>query len=349
MSLKEEIRKIPGFWQQKGPHNDIVLSSRVRIARNLRSVPFPDKLDIDEFNLIKGVVNKFMSSSIYFDRVELVDLNHCTSSEKRFLRERNLISSDMELADNAFVLLDKKGEFAIFVNDIDHFRIQVINSGLDFEKAYRIADKIDDELNKFAPYAFSEEYGYLSAKPSSVGTGVKISTIVHLPALSIHGEIDEIVHQAVLDNIEIKGDEDNANMHGYFFQISSNLLFGFSEIDIIDHLDNFIHKILDKEMEARELLVNESSLEIEDLVHRALGILSSARKISYREALKYLSTVRLGVYLGMVRHIDFPDVDDLLVNLQWAHLKQNYKKTFTTVLDSDRVRADHIRDKIKVL
>jgi len=114
-------------------------------------------------------------------------------------------------------------------------------------------------------------------------------------------------------------------------------------------LDNFIHKILDKEMEARELLVNESSLEIEDLVHRALGILSSARKISYREALKYLSTVRLGVYLGMVRHIDFPDVDDLLVNLQWAHLKQNYKKTFTTVLDSDRVRADHIRDKIKVL
>jgi len=135
MSLKEEIRKIPGFWQQKGPHNDIVLSSRVRIARNLRSVPFPDKLDIDEFNLIKGVVNKFMSSSIYFDRVELVDLNHCTSSEKRFLRERNLISSDMELADNAFVLLDKKGEFAIFVNDIDHFRIQVINSGLDFEKA----------------------------------------------------------------------------------------------------------------------------------------------------------------------------------------------------------------------
>ncbi len=343
----EKIRDIPGFWLNNGAYNETVLSSRVRIARNIRSVPFPHKLDIDEFNIVKSIAQKFVTNSSFSNSIYLVDLNKCKLTEKRFLRERNYISSEMESSDNTLVILDKKGKFSIQVNDIDHFRIQVLSSGLNLDESYVLADKIDNELNKFAPYAFDDDIGFLTAKPMSCGTGFKFSTILHLPALSIHGRMEDIVLEAIENDIEIKGSENGANTHGYFYQVSCGLLSGFSEIDMLNQLDNIVHKILNYELEERELITKNSKLEIEDLICRANGIMSSARKISYKESIKYLSSIRFGVFLGIIQNLSIIDVDDLLVNLQWAHLRENLEEPFDSVLESDRARANYAREKIK--
>ncbi len=342
--MLENVLKKPGFWSGSGPYNDVVLSSRIRLARNIKSLPFSNRMSDGEVLIIKNIIDKFSSSSIYAGKIIPVNLKDIDSNEKRILRERNLITYEMEIAPSSFVLIDSEDDFTILVNDEDHLRIQVIKPGLQLLDSYRLANDVDDELNRFVPYAFSDEYGYLSACPSNLGTGLRASVMVHLPVLTIKQKMHEIVPRARKTGVEIRGTigENNRTL-GSIYQISNRTSLGMSVIDIIEKLDHEITAILDQEDRERDEFFSASRPELEDKIWRSFGILKFSRKMSYVESMEHLSNLRLGVIFAVIKKLDIHNINSLMVNIQWSHLQRHYEKIFRSTMEGDQARAEYLR------
>ncbi|MBN2157749.1 MAG: ATP--guanido phosphotransferase [Spirochaetes bacterium] len=340
----EEVLQQSGFWASTGPFSHIVLSSRVRLARNMAAVPFPGRLPSDELSPVRDAIEAFASDSDFRGRVTIIDLKHVDSSEKRFLRERNIITYEMEGSENSLVALDGTDDFAILVNEEDHFRIQVIRPGLQMSEAYRIADRVDTELNRFVAFAFSEELGYLTACVSNLGTGMRVSALLHLPVTTMKNRVHELIPDDKKTMIDIKGTiGQSSKTLGGIYQLSSRVSLGLSEIDIIETLDEVLGRILDLEDNVRDEYLSDSRLELEDRIWRSLGMLQYSRRISYIEAMDHLSNVRLGIILAIIKNFDVKVVNDLMVRVQWAHLQRHYGLLFKSTNECDEYRADYIR------
>lgn len=340
----EDIAKLSGFWTTKGPLCDTVLSSRIRLARNMHSVSFPHLLKENDLAKIENALLEFSENSEFSDNtvIRLKDLN---SRDKRYLRERNIITYEMEISETSHILVNMKNDFSIMVNEEDHFRIQVIRPGLQLMDSYRIADRVDDELNRFIEYAYSKEYGYISACPSNLGTGLKASVILHLPLISMKKEISGLVDAVKQSGIEIKGTLGEGNKTlGSLYQVSNRVSMGASEIDIIELTDGIINRIILMEDNLREEILSTSKAELEDRIWRIFGQLKYARRISYREALEFLSDIRLGIILGFMGNTKLTDVNDLMVNIQWFHLQRNAGHAFNNSVECDEYRADFIKN-----
>lgn len=342
--LFENVLKKPGFWTQSGPFNDIVLSSRVRLARNVKSVPFPNNMDEGDISIVDSLIDKFISSSIYSDKIIMVDLNSIESNEKRILRERNIITYEMEISRNSKVLINNENDFTVLINDEDHFRIQVIKPGLQLFEAYSLANSVDDELNKFVPYAFLDDMGYLSACPSNLGTGLRASVLLHLPVITMKKKMNEITSALKKNGIEIKGTiSDSQRSLGSIFQVSNRVTLGISEVDILEKLDNEVNSILETEDRLRDEYFSKSRNELEDLIWRSYGVLKYSRKISYVEAMEHLSNVRLGIIFALIKNINISLINNLMVNIQWSHMQRNFGKIFRSTIEGDQTRAEYIR------
>ncbi len=340
----EHVLSRPGFWAIDGPCNDVVLSSRIRLARNLKSLPFPNKLEEGELFLLTSLIDKFVSESSFSEHILFIDLNKIDSNEKRILRERNIITYEMEISNNSHVLIDSEEDFTILINDEDHFRIQVIKSGFQILDAYRLAEKVDNELNKYMTYAFSDEYGYLSACPSNLGTGMRASVLLHLPVLSMKKKINDIVSRARKNGIEVKGTiGDSYKTLGNIYQISNKVTLGLSEVDLIENLDLMVNGIIEMEDHERDEYFTSSKPELEDKIWRSYGVMKHARKISYVEAMDHLSNIRLGVIFAVIKNIDIHIINNLMVNIQWSHLQRNFGKVFKSTVEGDQSRAEYIR------
>jgi len=341
--LFEELIEKPGFWSVSGPNNDIVLSSRIRLARNIKSAPFPNNFDFNEADFVKGMINEFVNESTFKDNLTLIDISGIDSNEKRFLRERNIITNEMEDSDNSLVAINNIDDFTILVNEEDHFRIQVIRPGLQLVEAYRFAEKVDDELNKFVPYAYSNELGYLSACPSNLGTGMKCSVILHLPVITMRNKINEAISGVDRKDIEIKGTvRDKEKNLGGIYQVSNKISLGISEIDIIEMLDSVINNLLELEDIERDVILSEYKLDFEDEILRSYGILKYLKRISYTEAMEHLSNIRLGVITAVIRNNPLNLINDLMVNIQWSHLQRHYSRIFKSTIECERYRAKYI-------
>jgi protein arginine kinase len=346
--IQEIVNNRKNFWEQSGPKNDIVLSTRIRIGRNADFIPFQNSMNDRDFDLIKGIADSFISKTPFGKDTICFDMNELDLHEKRLLLEKNIITNEMENSDKCLILINNTSDFTILINDTDHFRIQVIRSGFQLNDTYKDADDIDDALNSVVKYAFSEDFGYLTSDPINVGTGLKLSVIMHLPILTVLKRINEIVHFIREHGFQITGTLANTGrITGGLYLVRSKKYIGITEADILSTADDIINRIIKLEDDARDEFFAISKNELEDSSWRSLGILLHARRLNYVEAIEHLSRIRLGIVMSVIKDYSLYAINDLMVKIQWAHLQEYFGIRFKSIIDSDDYRAMFMRTELK--
>lgn len=322
----DEVARQAGEWLRgSGPLHEIVISTRVRLARNVRGFPFLPRAEAEQRQEIADVLRRAVKKAKGLERFTDIDLEKLDELDCQILVERHLISRQhAEGAGARRVAFDPNEAAALMVNEEDHVRIQVMRSGLQLEPAWEHISAIDDALEEQVEFAFHEQYGYLTACPTNVGTGIRVSVMLHLPALRLTGELEKVGNAAKELKLAIRGlYGEGTEALGDFFQISNQITLGRSEEDIIsDFRDNIIPKIVDYERAARQALLKSKVHALDDKIWRAVGVLRSARLISSSEALQYLSHVRMGLHVGRLPQVNLQTVNELFLQTQPAHLQK---------------------------
>jgi protein arginine kinase len=315
-----------GEWLRgSGPQSEIVISSRIRLARNLADFPFIRRCsDGDRQSIEKSFTDAIATVDEWqgLFRVNVADL---ATLDRQMLVERQLISRELSEASGArCVFIDPQQEmFSLMINEEDHLRMQVMHSGLDMESAWEQINHMDDLLAERVNYAFHERLGYLTACPTNVGTGMRVSVMLHLPALVITQQIEKVFRSLQKMGLAVRGlYGEGSQAMGDFYQISNQITLGRSEIDLVKQVGEVIPVIIDYERQARAFLVKESRKDLHDRVSRAYGILCTAQTISSEETLHLLSSVRMGVYLGLIPDVEIPTINKLFIHTQPAHLQK---------------------------
>jgi protein arginine kinase len=328
--------------------NDVVLSSRVRLARNIKDIPFPSIMkDSDAENVIDIVKKAVYSNEILSAQFIEYDMKNINPIERQSLVERHLISPDLaQNTKNGYALIKKDNTVSILINEEDHLRIQTIMKGLNLKEAWNIADKIDDLLEENINYAYNEKIGYLTSCPTNVGTGIRASVMVHLPALSITGQIGNILNSVVKIGIAVRGMYGEGTQSlGDIYQLSNQVTLGQREIEIIENLEGVVKQIINNERKARNDLFTIRRVQMEDRVGRAYGLISNARVLSTQEYMKLMSDVRLGAVLKII-DIDIKEIDELTTNIQPGNLQKILGKQVDPY-ERDIKRAEYVVQKIK--
>jgi len=314
-----------GEWLRgSGPESDIVISSRIRLARNLADFPFIRRCtDIDRANLGRSLCEKLQASKELKDLLYL-DVDGLENVDRQFLVERQLISRELAESDGArSVAIDSHEKFSLMVNEEDHLRIQLMKSGLDLTKAWEQINAIDDAIEAQVNYAFDERLGYLTACPTNVGTGMRVSVMLHLPALVITRQIDKVFRSLQKISLAVRGlYGEGSQAMGDFYQISNQITLGQSEQELIAQVGDVVPVLIDYERRARSYLVEESKNDLHDRISRAYGILCTAQTITSEETMHLLSSVRMGVNLGLIDDLEIPTVNQLFIHTQPAHLQK---------------------------
>ncbi len=325
----------------EGDHNDIVISTRIRIARNLADYPFPVRLD----NKSKIEVNEKIRDALDGkENLTYTELKTLTRSQIVSLAERHLISPEFASNSDARALLMSDNEdISIMLCEEDHIRIQVMKSGLALKEAYELADKIDTEINQSLKYAFDEKLGYLTQCPTNLGTGMRASVMLHLPALTAKGQIGSLASTVSKLGLTIRGVYgEGMSAMGDLYQLSNQVSLGISEKSAIDNLKTITLQLAAQERAAREEA--SKSIETEDAVFRAYGILKSARILSTKEFMSLISKVRLGAVLGMIK-TDLKTINELMVSMQPATINAFVGKTLS-LEERDVERAKIVRERL---
>jgi len=340
-------RIIENNWQTGyGAEKDVVLSSRIRLARNLREYTFPNHSSL----AVKNEVIKKLADNLDFladSRYYFFNMNDFTQLERNILHEKNIISREhaQENAGKALIL-NNKDNISIMVNEEDHLRIQSFKAGLDFNDIWNKADLIDDKIEAKVEYAFSDKWGYLTACPTNVGTALRASVMCHLPGLVITERIDDILSAVEKFGLTVRGVYgEGSSSVGELFQISNQITLGYSEEEIIDNLESIIYQIIEEERRNRKYLLENDFEKMKDSVLRSYGILKYAYKLEEKEALKYLSRLKLGFEIGLVdEKIERDFFSDLLFKIRDAHLQIN---NFSDKDKLDIKRAEIIQKSLK--
>lgn len=325
----------------EGEQNDIVISTRIRFARNISKYPFPVKLDIKS----KVELNEKIKDSICKkENLTYIEMKTLTRSQIVSLAERHLISPEFASnSDGRALLLSDNEDISIMLNEEDHIRLQVMKSGLSLEEAYGIADKLDSEINKSLTYAFDERFGFLTQCPTNLGTGMRASVMLHLPALTACGQIGTLATTVSKLGLTIRGAYgEGSSAMGDLYQLSNQVSLGISEKAAIDNLKTITLQLAAQERNARTEMIK--SIETEDLVFRAYGTLKSARILSTDEFMRLISKVRFGAVTGMIK-ADIKTINELMVSLQPATINAFIGKTLT-VEERDIERAKIVREKL---
>ena len=321
-----EFAQCSGEWMRgTGPESDIVISSRIRLARNLADFPFIRRCSDEDRISIERTVRAKMDSIDGWDEVRYIDIEQLPELERQFLVERQLISREMADADGArAVAIDPDEQFSVMINEEDHLRIQVMHSGLDLKSAWDQINALDDQLEASILYAFHPKFGYLTACPTNVGTGLRVSVMLHLPALVITRQIEKVFRSMQRINVTVRGLYGEGSQYtGDFYQVSNQITLGHREEDLVALVgDNVVPRIIEYERKARDFLVEQGQQDLHDDVSRALGILTTAKKISSEEKMHYLSKVRMGVNLGLIEDVQVGTINKLFIHTQPAHLQK---------------------------
>ena len=340
-----------GEWLRgSGPMSEIVISSRIRLARNVAGVPFLTRCSRPQRQALELKIRQTIMAANLAPQVLYVDLEQAPQVDRDLLVERHLISKPHAAAEGARgVAVADSETLSIMVNEEDHLRIQVLRSGLQLEEAWDQINKIDDKLESSLDWAFHPRFGYLTACPTNVGTGIRVSVMLHLPALKLTGEIEKVFRAAKDMRLAVRGlYGEGTEATGDFYQISNQTTLGKTEDEIISDFKHLvIPKIIEYEQHARRTLRDERTVQLDDKVGRALGILRSARLIASEETLQLLSHVRMGVHLGRVKDIDLQTVNELFLLTQPAHLM----RILSRKLEGDvrrAARADYNRQRLGV-
>lgn len=335
-------------WMKgKGPDEDIVISSRIRLARNLESFPFPmlatNQQSSEILSQIAALANdQELNRYSAFSFIPLSDLNEL---EKRVLVEKHLISPHLaEESRNGAVLVNENESISIMINEEDHLRIQCLYPGLQIREAWNLANEIDDFFEKHLDYAFDERKGYLTSCPTNVGTGMRASVMLHLPALVLTQQINRILSAVNQVGLTVRGlYGEGSEATGNLFQVSNQITLGQSEKEIIDNLYSVVKQIIQHERSARERLMSESKTKLVDRISRSYGILMYANVIDSNEASRRISDVRLGIDLDLIHHVPPTILNELMIMTQPGFLQQ-YAGSKLSPVERDIRRAQLIRN-----
>ena len=349
MSMDDIANRCGEWLRGTGPESDIVMSSRIRLARNLADYPFIRRCnDIDKAN-IESTIRERIVANADLSRLSFINVAELSLLDRQLLVERQLISRELANSEGArSVAIDQPEQLSLMVNEEDHMRLQVIKSGFDLDGAWELINHLDDEIESNVTYAYNKQLGYLTACPTNVGTGMRVSVLVHLPALVITKQIEKVFRSAQKMNLVVRGlYGEGTQAMGDFYQVSNQVTLGKSEKNLIYLVDDVICKVLKYERMAREVLINEKQNDLFDKVSRAYGMLRSAQQISSEETMHLLSRVRMGVSLGLIGELEIPDINQLFLQTQPAHLQ----KIHSSELDTDErniERANYLHDQLKL-
>ena len=348
MNLDKVLYKQSEWLKGTGPNSNIVISSRVRLARNLAGFRFfnwaPPKDKERLLETIRAAVDKskFLKKTTFFKMRDLAEI------DRQFLVERHLMSPE-HVIDPEYkgLVIDDKEIVSIMINEEDHLRLQVLQSGFNAIEAWRMANEIDNDLAKKLIYAFSGRWGYLTACPTNTGTGLRASVMLHVPALVMTNQIGKVFQAISKLGLTMRGFYgEGTDAIGNFFQISNQVTLGRSETDLIEKITGIVDKLIKREESTRNVLMMKNKEEVADKIWRAYGTLKSARIITSNEVIKLLSAVRLGIDLGIVKGIGRTLINELFIFTQPAHLQKMEGKLLSPE-QRDHKRADLVRDKLK--
>ncbi len=324
LELSELVRSNGEWLRGSGPESDIVISSRIRLARNLADFPFISRATAaDRTELERSLRDKLLKLGSDL-ALNYIDVSKLPLVDRQFLVERQLISRELAEAEGARgVAIDPQEQVSVMVNEEDHLRIQVIHCGLDLEPAWEHINRIDDLLEAHVTYAFHERLGYLTACPTNVGTGMRVSVMLHLPALVLTRQIDKVFRSLQKISLAVRGlYGEGTQAMGDFYQISNQVTLGRSEADLLKQVRDVVPIIIEYERKAREALIRDNRENLHDRVSRDYGILCNAHTISSEETMHLLSSVRMGVNLGLIRDLEIPTLNKLFIHTQPAHLQK---------------------------
>ena len=340
MTLGEMTQHAGEWLRGAGPHSDIVISSRVRLARNVAGFPFVNRANQRQRHEVLEICRDQITSRQVSDDVFWVDLGASPALDRELLVERHLVSRQHASEGNDVpraVAIGGDETFAIMVNEEDHLRMQVLRSGMQLGEAWDQINHIDDLLEQKLDYAYSRRFGYLTACPTNVGTGVRVSVMLHLPALKLTGEIEKVRRAARDMHLAVRGlFGEGSEALGDLYQVSNQTTLGRSEQEILsDFQHTVVPQIIAYEKQARQALLRQRADQLDDKVWRAWALLTHARVIGSEEVLSLLSHLRLGVNLGRIEHVDIRAINELFLLTQPAHLQ----KLTGRVMDSATRRA----------
>src|SRR3984893_461556 len=345
------ILKTRGDWlSADGGHHPIVISSRVRLARNLAKLAFPGWAKKTERIRILDEIKPEVDGLAQMRNSFSEQLNELSATEKQVLVERHLISREHAAKGmGSAVVINSTQTVSIMINEEDHLRMQAITSGLELQKTFRVIDDVDTALEAHLDFAFDSELGYLTACPTNVGTGMRASAMVHLPGLVLSEQINQVINSVNKIGLAVRGlYGEGTEAMGNLFQVSNQTTLGENESQIIDRLNKVIETLVQRENQAREHLLQTKRPMLMDQVGRAYGILTHAYCVSSKEALNLLSVMRLGIDLEFFPAEGRVLTNSLLMETQPAHL-QHLSQQKLAAEERDHLRADIVREKLKGL
>lgn len=326
-------------------NKDIVITSRIRLARNLKNYRFPVKMNREEAeNVIKEVNNAISRVNLNYKLTYMRDL---TDLQKSALIEEHIISPALaEKKDTAAFLLSPDKKVSIMLNEEDHVRIQTLDKGMSLKECWNLSDKIDDVIEETVDYAFDSELGYVTSCPTNIGTGMRASVMIHLPALSITNQIEKLLYGVSQIGVAVRGVYgEGTKSLGYLYQISNQGTLGASEETLIEKITQIANQIVEKEEKTRELLKKKNYDELEDEFYRAYGLLTNARRMTTEEAMRLISLIKLGKDMEMIKAADNIDLYDLMTKIQPSNLSSIMGKELLPG-ERDNKRAEIIRDEL---
>ncbi len=348
-TMFEEMARTPAAWLSgEGRESSVVLSSRVRLARNVAGCLFPASADaatrervVNYFDSTRAR-SRLLSEGLYYKASDLSRL------DQDFLVERHLISPGFLNGESSKALyINPNEKLSVMINEEDHLRVQALSPGLDPEGAYELATKYDSEISNHLEYAYDPDFGYLTACPTNAGTGMRASVLIHLPGLVLTREIDRVISRITHSGLAVRGFYgEGSDVLGNLFQLSNQTTLGVTEEETIRQINRIADEIIEQEAAARQTLVNEAADMIEDKIWRAYGILKHARVLTSDEVMNLLSAVRLGHTMKIIDFLDIALINEILLLSQPSHLQKYYGRE----MDSNRrdfVRAQMVREKLR--
>lgn len=351
MFIKDTVNNARSKWMEgTGPDNDVVISSRIRLARNLNAIPFPHFMSDENAASVLSAVKDAVSEDKIVAKIgplEIVDMKELSVTERQILVEKHLISPQhAEDSPNRAVIITQDEAVSIMVNEEDHLRIQCLQPGFQLKETWKLADQIDDLLEEKLDYSFCEKRGYLTACPTNVGTGIRASVMLHLPGIVMAKQINQIIHTISQLGLAVRGYYgEGTEAHGNLFQISNQVTMGQTEEEIVDHLVSVTNQIIAQERSAREIIFQENRQVLEDRIYRSVGAMLYARVMTSQEALKNISDFRLGIELGVIKGLNYERINELVVLTRTAFIIKKAGAQLNA-RERDVLRADIIREQL---
>ncbi len=338
------VKKAKGWYCEKGPDYDVVLAGRIRLSRNLASHTFPGMMKAAEEDAVQERIINVFSEMAAEKGYTPVYLGEIEPTERRVLLERNLLSQDYSLQTQRAVILNEDQTQCALINEIDHMRSSCLHGGLSLKRIYAEIDELDSILEKKLDFAVSLDWGYINTEVTNIGTGMRASVMLHLPALVETALIDRVLKATAQIGLNIKGFfGDDEKSLGDMYQISNQVTLGISEKEIVEKLENITQQIVNYERKVREEMVNKRRIEVEDRVYRAYGLLSHCRTITSKEAIELLLELRFGIALELI-DIPMEVVTALLFYTQKAHIQKYMPKDDND--ETDTMYIDYMRAKL---